>query len=129
MSRLFDIKEHIVEGQHIRDYARATAHSQEEVLQLAVKQYTPKDNPNPQPGDITIIASHANGFVKELYEPLWEDLLHACRRNGVNIRGIWMADIAWQGQSGILNEAKIGNDREFSSHIMLHFLRHQRLTL
>lgn len=64
MSTLFDIKEHVVEGQHIREYARATAHSQEEVIHLSVKQYIPKDNPNPKPGDITIIASHANGFVK-----------------------------------------------------------------
>lgn len=64
MSTLFDVKEHVVDGQHIREYPRATAHSQEEVLQLAVKQYIPKDNPNPKPGDITIIASHANGFVK-----------------------------------------------------------------
>lgn len=112
MSTLFDVQEHVVDGQHIREYARATAHAQEEVLQLAVKQYTPKDNPHPQPGDITILAAHANGFVKELYEPLWDDLLVACRQNGVNVRGIWMADIAWQGQSGILNQAKLGNDRE-----------------
>lgn len=64
MSKVFNIKEHVVDAQHIREYARATAHSQEEVLQLAVKQYIPKDNPNPKPGDITVIASHANGFVK-----------------------------------------------------------------
>lgn len=53
-----------MDGQHIREYPRATAHSQDEVLQLSVKQYIPKDNRNPKPGDITIIASHANGFVK-----------------------------------------------------------------
>lgn len=64
MSTLFHIKEHVIDTQHIREYPRATAHSQEEVLQLAVKQYIPKDNPDPKPGDITIIASHANGFVK-----------------------------------------------------------------
>lgn len=64
MSTLYHIKEHVIEGQHIREYAQATAHSNEEVLKLAVKQYIPKDNPNPKPGDITIIASHANGFVK-----------------------------------------------------------------
>lgn len=64
MSTLFHIKEHVIEGQHVREYAQATAHSNEEVLKLAVKQYIPKDNPNPKPGDITIIASHANGFVK-----------------------------------------------------------------
>jgi pimeloyl-ACP methyl ester carboxylesterase len=29
------------------------------------------------------------------------------------VRGIWIADVAWQGQSAILNEDKIGNDRKF----------------
>jgi len=60
----FEIKSHKVEAQHIREYPNATAHSQEEVLYLAVKQYIPRNNPSPQPGDVTIIASHANGFVK-----------------------------------------------------------------
>lgn len=69
MSAVFDIKEHVVDAQHIREHARATAHSQEEVLRLAVKQYIPKDNPNPKPGDITVIASHANGFVKVTSTP------------------------------------------------------------
>lgn len=64
MSDLFDIKEYVVDGQHIREYARATAHSQEEVLHLAVKQYIPKDNTTPKPGDITIVTSHANCFPK-----------------------------------------------------------------
>jgi len=60
----FKIKEHVVEAQHIREYARATLFSEEEVLHLAVKQYIPLDNPNPQPGDVTIIGAHANGFPK-----------------------------------------------------------------
>lgn len=60
----FNVKEHIVEAQHIREYARATSFSEEEILKLAVKQYTPLDNPNPQPGDVTIIGAHANGFPK-----------------------------------------------------------------
>lgn len=67
MASSFIIKEHKVEGQHIREYARATADSQEEVLYLSVKQYIPKSNPNPQPGDLTIIGAHANGFVKVSY--------------------------------------------------------------
>jgi hypothetical protein len=37
---------------------------QEDVLYLAVKQYTPLSNPNPQSGDVTIIGAHANGFPK-----------------------------------------------------------------
>jgi len=64
MTNLFHVKEHVVDAQHIREYARATSHSQEEKLQLAVKQYIPKDNPNPRPGDVTIVAAHANGFPK-----------------------------------------------------------------
>ena len=64
MSSAFEIKEHVIDAQHIREYPRATADSQEEVFKLAVKQYTPKNNPNPQPGDLTLIATHANGFVK-----------------------------------------------------------------
>lgn len=60
----FSIKEHAVEAQHIREYARATLYSEEEVLQLAVKQYIPLDNSKPQPGDVTIIGAHANGFPK-----------------------------------------------------------------
>ncbi len=63
-SQFFTVKEHVVEAQHIREYPRATAQSQEDVLYLAVKQYIPKNNPNPQPGDVTIIGAHANGFVK-----------------------------------------------------------------
>lgn len=129
-SATFIIKEHVIPCQHIREYARATAFAQEEVLKLAVKQYIPKDNPKPQPGDVTIIAAHANGFpkvyqlhpslkssteeIQELYEPLWEDLHARSKANGFRIRGIWIADMSNQGASGILNENVIGNDRKRS---------------
>jgi hypothetical protein len=74
MASAFHIKDHVVEAQHVREYPRATAHSQDEVLYLSVKQYIPKSNPNPQPGDVTVIAAHANGFVK------------VCSRNPVTIK-------------------------------------------
>lgn len=64
MSAVFHIKEHTIGAAHIREYARATADSQDETLLLHVKQYTPKDNPKPQKGDVTIIGAHANGFPK-----------------------------------------------------------------
>lgn len=63
-SSAFEVREHVINAQHIREYPRATASSQDEVLQLAVKQYIPKNNPSPQPGDVTILASPANGFPK-----------------------------------------------------------------
>jgi hypothetical protein len=67
----FRIVEHIIPAQHIREYPQATATLQEETLYLAVKQYIPLDNPSPQPGDVTIIGAHANGFPK----------VHTYRRN------------------------------------------------
>jgi hypothetical protein len=60
----FLIKEHVLPCQHVREYARATALEQEAVLNLAIKQYIPIDNPSPQPGDVTIIGASANGFPK-----------------------------------------------------------------
>jgi hypothetical protein len=66
-SELFRIDEHIVDASHIRGFPRSTSTTQEEVLQLSVKQYTPLDNTNPKPGDLTIIAAHANGFPKVKY--------------------------------------------------------------
>ncbi|KAJ5665947.1 uncharacterized protein N7477_008395 [Penicillium maclennaniae] len=64
MSSPFRIVNHVVECQHIREYPGATANEQEEPLKLAVKQYIPLNNPSPQPGDVTILAAHANGFPK-----------------------------------------------------------------
>ncbi|KAK8240541.1 Alpha/beta hydrolase family-domain-containing protein [Phyllosticta capitalensis] len=120
----FKIKEHIVPCQHIRGYARATAHEQEEELHLAVKQYIPLDNPTPKKGDVTIIGTHANGFPKELYEPLWEELLHRAKAQGFSIRSIWIADVAHQGASSVLNEKKLGNDPSWFDHPrdLFHFV-------
>jgi hypothetical protein len=63
-AHLFRIEEHTVPCQHIREYPRGTANEQEDILHLAVKQYIPLNNPNPRPGDVTIIGAHANGFPK-----------------------------------------------------------------
>lgn len=63
-SEVFRVVEHEVPCQYIREYPRATSTDQEDTLFLAVKQYIPLNNPNPQPGDITVIGAHANGFPK-----------------------------------------------------------------
>lgn len=111
-SSVFHVIEHSVNAQHIREHPAAIAGRQEDVLQLAVKQYVPRSNPSPKPGDLSIIGAHANGFPKELYEPLWEEINHRLNAKGITIRGIWIADVAHQGQSGVVNESKLGNDRE-----------------
>ncbi|KAI6781013.1 Peroxisomal membrane protein-like protein [Emericellopsis cladophorae] len=122
MSSLFEIREHVLPTSHIREFARATSHTQTDTLVQHVKQYIPTDNSSPQKGDITIIGAHANGFPKELYEPLWDDLHHALRAQGINIRSIIIADAAWQGQSGVLNAANLGNDPSWND--LANDLRH-----
>lgn len=104
--------EHTVPASHIRQYARATATSQGEVLHLAVKQYKPKYTA--QDGDMTVLACHASAFAKELYEPIWSRLFERSSQQppGRRIRSIFIADVANQGQSGILNENKLGNERK-----------------
>ncbi|KAL6897022.1 Alpha/beta hydrolase family domain-containing protein [Trichoderma evansii] len=109
-SSVFDIQEHTIQASHIREYSRATANSQDDALLLHVKQYTPKHGGPPRNGDITIIGAHANGFPKEIYEPLYEEFLKELEKQGLRLRAIWIADAAHQGQSGILNAAKLGND-------------------
>lgn len=64
MSSTFIIHEHTIPGSHIREYARATANSQDEPLMIHVKRYVPEDYTNPRKGDVTIVGAHANGFPK-----------------------------------------------------------------
>ena len=116
VSHVFRIVEHTLPCSHIREYPNATAHSQEDVLHLAIKQYIPLDNPHPQPGDVTIIGAHANGFPKELYEPLWADLHAQLKLVNIRIRSIWIADVAYQGASSVLNERDLGNDPHWFDH-------------
>ncbi|KEF51205.1 uncharacterized protein A1O9_12708 [Exophiala aquamarina CBS 119918] len=124
----FHVVEHTVPGQHIREYPRGLSGSQDGVLKLAVNQYIPKDNLNPQAGDVTILGAHATGFVKELYEPLWESILARAKQQGFRIRGIWIADTAHQGQSSVLNERLLGNDPSWFdlSRDLLYLVNHFR---
>lgn len=95
---------------------------------MHVKQYTPLDNLEPREGDVTIIAAHANGFPKELYEPLWDGLHAKATASGFKIRNIWIADVAHQGMSSILNESKLGNDPSWFDHArdLLGLINHFR---
>lgn len=64
MSSVFKIQEHTIPTTHIREYPRALANDQEDELQLAVKQYTPRENARKDDQGVTIIGAHANGFPK-----------------------------------------------------------------
>jgi len=47
-----------------------------------------------------------------MYEPFWEDLHTVSKTKGFRIRSIWIADVAHQGASGVINENLLGDDRQ-----------------
>ena len=104
----FSVTEHILLGQHIREYPYGVK-SEPAKLRLDIKEYRPLDNIDAAPGSVTIIAAHANGLVKETYEPLWDELHRAYPGK---IRAVWIADVSNQGASGVLNEHIQGDDSE-----------------
>lgn len=63
-SEFFRIQEHVIASQHVREYPGATADSQEDVLKLHIKQYTPLESDPSFSDAVTIIGAHANGFRK-----------------------------------------------------------------
>ncbi|GKZ71787.1 hypothetical protein AnigIFM50267_007829 [Aspergillus niger] len=119
-SENFNVTEHAVPGCHIREYPGSTV-NQEDILNLHVKQYTPKNQAEPVPADaITIIAAHGAALPKELYEPLWDELLN--QATGFHIRSIWVADCASMNASGVLNEDKLSMDCSWMDHARDLFL-------
>ncbi|KAJ5549322.1 hypothetical protein N7513_006556 [Penicillium frequentans] len=124
----FTITEHVVPGCHIREYPGSTV-NQEDVLELHVKQYTPKNQILPDPSDaITLIAAHGVALPKELYEPLWDELLE--KATGFRIRSIWVADCASMNMSGVRNEDKLSMDCSWMDHprdlfLMINHFRDQ----
>jgi hypothetical protein len=55
-----------------------------------------------------------------MLEPFWDDLHERMQREGSRIRGIWIADIASQGRSGIINERNLGPDGMFIKTSPIH---------
>ncbi|KAH8585646.1 toxin biosynthesis protein [Bisporella sp. PMI_857] len=121
----FRVLEHVIRCQHVRQNPGACEAT--EPMRLAVKQYLPKSYHSPSSEDVTIIAAHANAVPKEVYEPLWDDVFLKMKSFGRHIRGIWIADIASQGQSGVMNESVLGNESSWYDHARdLLFLINQR---
>lgn len=116
-SHNFRCTAHAVPGQHIRHYSHGTSGNNEEaVIRVAVKRYTPLSNPNPRPGDLTILAGHAAGMPKEMYEPLWDKLLRLAQESGkFRIRSIWVIEAYNHGTSAQLNEGLLGDERKSSA--------------
>lgn len=66
--------------------------------------------------------------TQELYEPLWDELLQRSKSQGFRIRSIWIADVAHQGASSVLNEDVLGNSPSWFDHPrdLLHMINHFR---
>ena len=114
----FEIIPHTIPATYIREYPRAQANEDED-LYLEVKQYlpTPREALSGLDGDaVTIIAAGGIGYVKELYEPLFADLLCAARQAGFEIRSIWMADPVNMGASAVRNRNSLGCDPHWWDH-------------
>ncbi|KAJ5360335.1 hypothetical protein N7517_009526 [Penicillium concentricum] len=126
---IFTVTEHVIDAGYIREYPNATV-SQDSPLKLVVKRYTPIDNSDPQPGDVTIIGAHGCGLPKELYEPLWEEILGQSKQQGFRIGSIWIADMVNLGASGVVNEELLGDDPSWFDHprdllYMINQFRHE----
>ncbi|KAK6498006.1 hypothetical protein TWF506_004250 [Arthrobotrys conoides] len=112
---LLRAEKHIVPAFPIRELVRGVWNGDEK-LQLVANCYRPLSNLDPKPGDLTILAAHGNGFHKELYEPFFESLVEEYEKKGSRIRSIWIADFHSQGDSGVLNEGKLGGDVSWNDH-------------
>ena len=60
----FQVIEHTVLCQHVREYPNGVKSGGESVLNLAVKQYKSLDQLEDSGNAVTIISTHANGFPK-----------------------------------------------------------------
>jgi hypothetical protein len=136
----FTVIPHTITASHLRDYPHAIANEDEDLF-LEVKQYIPgrqisfasgsgKGNKAIKDDAVTIIAAGGIGFIKELYEPLFEELLLRAESAGFSIRAIWMADPVNAGASAVRNQANLGCDSSWWDHsrdlwAMINYLRRE----
>lgn len=108
----FHIQQFTVPGQRIREYPGASLDGSDCQFDLCVTRYVPKHRANATSDPLNIIAAGGNSFPKELYQPLWADLLQQAHGKRWAIKAIWTLDMAHQGDSGLLNAKKLGDDRK-----------------
>lgn len=105
---LWTIIPHVIPASHIGGFSRRVRNEQTDHLQLAVKQYVPRNRRDTAHG-ITLIATPGAGQSKELFEPFFDELL----RCGLPLRCIWTFDAVHMGASYVLNEQIIGDEHNW----------------
>ncbi len=129
----FDIVEHRIPVQSLRQYPQAILDEDHDLF-VSVKQYVPKpdittNSKKSLTDPITIIAAGGLGFIKELYEPLFAEILVRSNHAGFSIQAIWMADMFNCGRSAVLNRSNLGCDPAWFDHardlftVITHFRR------
>ncbi|GAA5893644.1 hypothetical protein JCM8208_000847 [Rhodotorula glutinis] len=70
-----------------------------------------------QPG-LTLVFSHANGFYREVWEPLLATLLERIEVSGKSlpVDEVWAIDCINQGDAGVLNEPVLGEVFNWADH-------------
>ncbi|KAI8132286.1 hypothetical protein DS838_004082 [Geotrichum bryndzae] len=136
-SEIFTAEEFVIPATSPRATRMSTVRPTDR-LEIVTNIYTCKLPETVQQKQISVFFSHANGFVKELYEPLFDDLYHSLYDNhGIQIKYIVSFDVVNQGKSFARNEHKIGNDviwKDFwndvvSAHYFLQLQNHPLVRL
>lgn len=81
-------------------------------IQRIVPETTQKKNGKP----ITLFLSHANGFHKEIYEPMLEFLLAELKSSDVFVEEIWSLDTFNSGDAALLNRDELGVSTPWWDH-------------
>ena len=68
----FRVETFVYPGVFPRGHPRCTQKPTDR-LEIVVNKYTPKSNPSPGTGDVTLILLHANGF-HEIFSPYFSDV-------------------------------------------------------
>ncbi|KAJ6015620.1 hypothetical protein N7540_010211 [Penicillium herquei] len=126
----FRIVSHLIPIHPFREYQQGIIDETKDVY-LAVKQYIPLLHQDSNDSDpITIVSAAGVGFLKESYEPLFEQVLRKASLAGLNIRSIWIADPFNMGESAVANRENLGCDGSSIDHSrdlwgMMNHFRHQ----
>ncbi|KAK9460543.1 Alpha/beta hydrolase family-domain-containing protein [Lipomyces oligophaga] len=108
----FTIVRHVLPASHPRSNPRATRTPTGPRLSIVAKEYLPKyedDDGYSSLPTLSIAFQHGSGFTKELYEPLFVELLSALKARGVRVHSIIISDVFNQGESFVENEDRIGD--------------------
>ena len=109
---LFHLTRHTIPAAHLRGLPRGVRDEHASTpLRLAINHYLPISNPDPLPGDLTLILAHGISSAKECYEPFFDDLLlyASTLSPPLRIRSIWAPDAVHNCASYALNASLLGD--------------------